>query len=184
MNIYVTHRTANFSDDRVHRYQLGRYWDESKPPLTWLMLNPSIADEQQEDPTIRRTIGFTISAKTLARESGGTAGPFGGVEIVNMFGLVSTDPRALLSHPDPIGPGNDSAITHACVLGDGIVVCAWGDLKHPAMKQRALRICRELYDLDIQLFCLRTTKHGHPSHPLYLPGSLLPVPWTNWESMR
>ncbi len=59
------------------------------------MLNPSTADETQEDPTIRRCLGF---AKSWG---------FDRLIIVNIFAFRSTNPDALYSQVDPIGVGND-----------------------------------------------------------------------------
>src|SRR5690606_11273664 len=50
---------AEFSPCRTYRYALWRIWDEQRPTVTWVMLNPSTADEQADDPTIRRVLGFT-----------------------------------------------------------------------------------------------------------------------------
>lgn len=49
---------ATFSKDRLYRYQLWRIWDESKPYMNVIGLNPSTADETKDDPTIRRCLGF------------------------------------------------------------------------------------------------------------------------------
>lgn len=140
----------------------------------WLMLNPSIANENVEDPTIRRCMGFTEDW---------VGGVFSGVEIVNLFGLVSTDPKKLLNHPDPVGPHNDAAIFEAA-QSCSLVVCAWGDLKRESMRQRAVRISRELSSRGHELHVLRLTKNLYPAHPLYLPRYLMPQPWSGWESMR
>ena len=63
------------------------------------MLNPSRADEERNDATIRRCIGFAGDWD------------FGILEVVNLFALMSTDPAALLKAKDPVGPDNDAAIS-------------------------------------------------------------------------
>ena len=146
------HSSARFSDDRVYRYRLGRRWGDNLAIVTWLMLNPSIADEVCLDPTIRRCVGFS--------ESWGWKGKplFGGIEVVNLFGLVSTNPKKLLVHPDPVGPENDAAIMEAASVSK-LIICAFGDLKREAMRQRAVRICREL-SRSHELHVLSVTQRG------------------------
>ncbi len=41
-----------------YRYLLWRTWDETCPRLLWVLLNPSKADEQTDDPTLRRCSRF------------------------------------------------------------------------------------------------------------------------------
>jgi hypothetical protein len=156
MKVPFIHRSAWFSGDHVYRYRLGRQWCEGLRLATWIMLNPSKADEQLEDPTIRRCIGFSSSwsYKGLTLLTG--------IEVVNLFALVSTDPKALLRHPDPIGPENDQAIFDACSESK-LVVCAWGSIRYPSMRQRATRICRELTSRGNEL-------HIPPDHE-WLPHS-------------
>lgn len=140
-----------------YRYRLERQWDEEEAKVAFLMLNPSTADASQDDPTIRRCIGFA------------KAWGFGGLIVGNLFALRSTDPKALYSHPDPIGPDNNShldAIAHAAEL----IVCAWGT--HGALHGRGREVAERLDDRN--LAALRLTADGHPGHPLYIPASAQP----------
>lgn len=82
-----TETGATFSECRRYRYRLWRYWDRSKPPLCFLMLNPSTADDLSNDPTVER-----CQRRALAMG-------FGGLEVVNIFAFRSTDPAALYSLP-------------------------------------------------------------------------------------
>ena len=40
------------------RYRLWRIWAEERPLVLFLLLNPSIGDASQNDPTIKRLIFF------------------------------------------------------------------------------------------------------------------------------
>ena len=104
---------ADFSDCGRYRYKLWRLWDDTRPEVMFIMLNPSTADATADDPTIRRCIGF-------ARAWG-----YGGVRVGNLFAWRTPYPQALRSALDPIGRHNDSAL---CELAEGaaLVVAAWG----------------------------------------------------------
>lgn len=152
-------RDARFSDDRLYRYTLTRTWDESKMTVAFVGLNPSTADETADDPTIRRCVRF-------ARDWG-----YGGIIMVNLFALRSTDPKALIGHADPVGPDNDWVLrnvhTHA-----SLVVAAWG--AHRAARDRADAAVAELL-VHGSFAVLDLTKDGHPRHPLYMPASAVPL---------
>ncbi len=153
---------AEFSDCRTWRYRLWRIWDDSLPYANFLMLNPSIADEKVLDPTVTRCVDF-------ARRWG-----YGGLQVTNLFALVSTDPDRLYKEADPVGQENDRAIIETA-RGAGAVVCAWGN--HGVHKERRDAVLRLLRATGVGLSYLRMNGTGEPSHPLYLPGKLTPVPW-------
>lgn len=146
--------TAVFSEDRRYRYLLKRQVGESQRGVLFIMLNPSRADEERNDATIRRCIGF-------ARSWG-----FGILEVVNLFALMSTDPAALLKTKDPVGPDNDAAIRAALESADTVVL-AWGNhgLVH---EKRAAEVTAMAWEAA-QPSCLGLTVKGAPRHPLRLP---------------
>lgn len=150
------HSGAEFSADRVYRYRLWRIWEPQLGLVCWVLLNPSTADEFVLDPTCRRVDGFT-------RRWG-----YGGWYVVNLFGLRSTDPKALYGHTDPIGPDNDRLIVETAKRCK-IVVAGWGAHgKLRGRSEQAIRLLRHAMDpfKDIQTF--GGTKGGQPQHPLYL----------------
>jgi hypothetical protein len=147
---------AVFDSSRAYRYLLTRTWDESAPPVTFIMLNPSTASAADDDATIRRCLAF-------ARREGA-----GGIEVANLFALRATDPRELRRHPDPVGPLCDEYIIGACPPGR-TVIAAWG--AHASLISRAATVMRLLADAGVRLHCLGTTRQGHPRHPLYVPAS-------------
>ena len=152
-------KSAAISDCGAYRYALERLWgDGSRGTCTFIMLNPSTADANQYDPTIRRCLRF--------------ADDWGcqGLQVLNLFALRSTDPKALCSHPDPVGPENDDYLL-AWTQDSEIVIAAWG--VHGALKGRGEAVRRMIP----KLHALKFTKDGHPSHPLYLPKTLTPIPF-------
>lgn len=150
--------SATFSADRTYRYLLTRTWREDAARVVFVMLNPSTADAFTVDPTIHRCMSFACS--WLA----------GGIIVVNLFGLRATDPTALRTHPDPVGPDNDRILAEQLAGQDyviGPVVCAWG--AHAMAADRARQVEALLRARGVQPLCLGMTKGGHPRHPLYVP---------------
>ena len=156
-------RTAEISECGRYRYRLTRRWDESRPAVMFVMLNPSTADACQDDPTISRCIGF-------ARDWG-----YGELLVGNLFALRSSDPGALLRSDDPVGPDNDDALLDLAQSA-ALVIAAWGD-KGAFMRRNevALRL------LPARFYALKLTQRGHPAHPLYLPSSVAPFPYSGPE---
>ena len=149
----VMQRTALFSSCMTYRYRLGRRWGPG-PLVAFVLLNPSTADEQREDPTVRRCIGF-------AQRVG-----FGGLELVNLYAYRVTQPEDLRRAGYPVGPGNDLHI-EAAVRECERVLVAWGS--HAQRQSRPQDVLALLRQLNIEPYCLRLTRSGHPEHPLRLP---------------
>jgi hypothetical protein len=149
--------TAVVSACGAYRYRLERHWDVGEPLVAFIMLNPSTADAEQDDPTIRRCIGFA------------KAWGFGGLIVGNLFALRTTKPEALYSHRDPIGPDNDNHLA-AIVRSAETIICAWGT--HGAFRDRGRAFTRR-YD-EANLAALKVTADGHPGHPLYIAAARQP----------
>ncbi len=147
---------AFFSKDRKHRYALWRVWNNKLPKVLFIGLNPSTADEVKDDPTIRRCINY-------AKDWG-----YGGYIMGNIFAYRSTDPKNLKITNDPIGIDNNSWLIKLHSEAS-LTIGAWGN--HGKYLDRG----EEVSNLIDNLYCLRITKEGHPSHPLYLPGNLEPI---------
>jgi len=160
-------RSAVFSPCGQYRYRLTRSWARGDVPsfsVTFVMLNPSVASHEIDDPTIRRCMGF---ARAWGAEK---------MDVVNLFGWRATDPRALRKVASPIGPENEIFVLQTAKLADR-VVCAWGTSGGKLGKERAARLVRVLGDCSISLSTLGLTQDGTPRHPLYLAGDLVPQPW-------
>lgn len=151
---------ATISECGLYRYRLWRIWDETLPAVAFCCLNPSTADATQDDPSIRRMMGF---AQAWGR---------GGLVVVNLFAFRATQPTALKAVSDPVGPDNDDYLCSVANQVD-LFICAWGN--HGVYRDRG----RQVLDLlsHYQLFYLRMTGQGEPAHPLHLPASLEPIPY-------
>ena len=149
-------RDATFSDCRTYRYALWRLWDETKPYAMIIGLNPSTANETEDDPTIRRCINF-------ASDWG-----YGGLCMVNLFAFRATEPKVMLSASDPVGAENDSWL-QALAKDAGVIVGAWGN--DGGFNNRSSDVMGMLPEMR----CLKQNKTGEPAHPLYQPRSATPV---------
>lgn len=132
--------------------------------VQFIGLNPSTADETQDDPTIRRCIDFS-------KRWG-----YGAMCMTNLFAFRATDPEAMKQSEDPVGKDNDQWIFHIASEA-GLVVAAWGN--HGEFQNRGEVILNHLKNIQgvSRPHHLRLTNSGHPRHPLYLRKDLKPIPF-------
>jgi len=148
---------AHFSEDRQYRYALWRIWNEDKPLVMFIGLNPSTANERSNDPTIRRVMRY-------AADWG-----YGGFYMMNLFAWVTPYPRDLLLAHDPVGE-NDQWLDKIGREVDKIVY-VWGSF--PEARGRAKAVLERFPGG----YCLGKSKMDNPLHPLYLPVGLEPIPF-------
>jgi len=160
-------RGAVLSECMTYRYQLVRqlereHWHEGLKlgAIAWVMNNPSTADAEVDDATIRKCWGYTLKWG------------YGHMMVVNTNPYRSTDPAAARIPPADILTANDSWLRYA-VTQCPYVVAAWGNDANPELARRAVNVIHQLGPLH----ALRITKKGQPAHPLYLPGDLQPTLW-------
>ncbi len=153
---------ATYSDCERYRYQLTRIWDDAGRRVLFIMLNPSTATEQQNDPTVER-------CERRARALG-----FGSFRVTNIFAWRDTDPRNMRAASDPVGPENDVVLLDGCTWADQ-VICAWGN--HGTHLGRGAKVERLLRKTNLPLYHFSQTKAGHPKHPLYIAYTEQPVAW-------
>jgi len=154
----LVRKRAVISADGKYRYLLERCWSEG-PTITFVMLNPSTADADIDDPTIRRCMGF---AKKLG---------YGGLRVVNLYAFRATNPKDLWTVGDPIGEENDDYLLQA-LQESKLVIAAWGI----NAKQDRIKEISNLMGAR-KFFALGLTKDGNPRHPLYVhsDASLVPL---------
>ena len=158
---------AEFSDDRKYRFALWRIWDRTKPLVMFIGLNPSTANETDNDPTIK-------SVCRIAKNNG-----FGGVYMMNCFPLVSTDPNVLkdfwgsgnpyTQNQDTINRQKLKAVSEQCEA----VVFAWGSF---AVVKEVNRD-KELTQMFPNAMALFINKNGSPKHPLYCKSETKIIKW-------
>jgi hypothetical protein len=154
---------ACFDETGRYRQKLFRPLGGNGPLCMFVMLNPSKADATDNDPTVTRCVGY------------GRRWGCRGLYVGNLFDLVSTDPRILKNGGALRTPENDVALidmARETIESGGKIIAAWG--VHGRLFYRDENVRRLLRPIG-DLYCLRKTKNGSPSHPLYLPADLLPV---------
>lgn len=153
----VTESGADISNCGKYRYRLWRLWDESAPVANFIMLNPSTADADLDDPTIRKCMGF-------ARKWG-----HGGIVVTNLFAFRTVSPKILRwaarAGTNIIGENNNTFL-HAEALAAGVVVAAWGNDGYAVGRDESVK--HLLSGITMKRIG-RLTKQGRPRHPLYLP---------------
>src|SRR4051812_16180540 len=93
---------ARLSGCRRYRYRLWRTWDDARQPIIFIMLNPSLADEDQDDATIARCI-------RRAHNLGA-----GGIIVMNLFAWITPHRNEIYAVADPVGPDTDAEVIDAC----------------------------------------------------------------------
>lgn len=132
--------------------------------VTFCGLNPSTADAERDDPTMRREIAF---AKSWG---------FGGLWKVNAYDFRATEPKELRRTQHPASPMCWPWVADAALASD-LFVCCWGTHINEAIFGRQEWMQAKLLDLGVSLYFLRLTQANHPSHTLYLPSNLQPILW-------
>lgn len=161
---------ACFSPDRQYRHYLLREWSK-EPKVVFIGLNPSSADEHADDPTTRRCIQF-------AEKWGG-----GGIVMLNLFDLVSSDPYVLRVHSKPESSENvkyldfwlNTPRSGCDRYQKGLNIIAWG--KNGSVNGRYLEFLERYSNTEFHY--IKLNGDGSPSHPLHLSTSLNPVKWEN-----
>ena len=150
------YKSALISQCGKYRYHLQRVWDKELPRVCYIMLNPSTADAEKDDATIRRCIGF---AKSWG---------YGGIDVVNLYAYRATQPSELWKVVDPVGPDNDIWLRRMCAkLEVSLVVAAWGcNAKSERVRQVFILLPFAIHQIG---------QYAFPRHPLRLPGTLTTV---------
>ena len=149
--ILTTPSGAIFSANRRSRYILWRRFKPGDNFINIIMLNPSQANEHENDPTIRRCIQF-------AKDLDGDA-----LIVTNLFSYCTAYPEEIKSNETNLSAQNRYYLT----LGQSLskkTICAWGN--HGGINKRSVKIRKLLKDQA--LYCFDINQNGEPKHPLYI----------------
>jgi hypothetical protein len=137
-----------------YRCQLKLVFQDEKPLIAFVGLNPSTADDKKDDRTIRKCINY---CKIWG---------YGGFYMVNLFAYRETDRSQIYKVENPNGPENDFYLKR--VFDDvELVICCWGN--DGVLKARN----KEVLEMIKEPFCLSVNSTGELAHPLYLNNSLI-----------
>jgi hypothetical protein len=168
-------KTAVLSDRGTYRYRLTRQWDLGKAMLPVCMLNPSTADADKDDPTIKALMRFA--------DNWG----YGGITVINLFAVRTSKPQEMKRHEWPHGADNRMHIEQVLSTARHTstpVLAAWGnDGAHWSRQDE--EFCRIAKAAMVDLVCLGLTAGGFPKHPLArgkhrIPADQKPIMWRRW----
>lgn len=160
--------SAIISTCGTFRYRLERVGCPRDPAIAFIMVNPSTADAETDDPTIRKVKGFADRAG------------YGRLIVGNLFAFRATDIKALRTAADPIGPDNNWHLEQ--IMRDAALhVVAWGALaKLPdALRKRWCDVVRIADRAGCKMHCIGVNDDKHPRHPLM---TAYETPVTEWEA--
>ena len=159
-------RSALLSPCSRFRYYLERRWRHDGPVAVFVLCNPSTADAEQDDATVRKCVGFAKRWDCAA------------MVIVNPFAFRSRDPKALLAETGDITGGIENArwmlaAVEAALSTGGPYVVGWGEAMPRRLRAVAVDWVRGVLidntgDYVLRAQCLGRTASGQPRHPLML----------------
>lgn len=173
MTDLLMRRTAVFDGPNdLYRVELGRGWDDIKSTLVVCMLNPSWASHLVDDMTIMALIHFA------------TLWGFGGLRVVNLYGLRTPSPAVMKANPDRMGSANRAALEAAmayAAMTSGRLLVAWGNDGN-FEGEADWFTGRALGGHHLELICLGHTQNGAPKHPMargkhHIPRDQRPIIW-------
>ena len=159
---------AIFNDSEDRRFLLWRSREKGHGIVTFILLNPSTADENKNDPTVLRcwTRAQALGFKTML--------------LTNLFSFRSTNPKGIQIDRD--GDLLENTVTiRRCAVRSNLVICAWGN--HGKLERRGHQILGGLRGSGIDVHVFGISKQGEPIHPLYLPYGL-ETKRLDWDSIR
>lgn len=163
----IVGNSAVISECGTYRYRLERQ-SKGRCATAVIMVNPSTADADQDDATIRKLRGF------------GDRNKWGRIIVGNLFAYRATDVRELRTARDPIGPENDDHLIRILAEADQCII-AWGPIaKQPKeVRNRFINVLSLIDGAGLDPYCIgATAKCGSPRHPLMLAYAEPIVKWS------
>jgi hypothetical protein len=152
---------AHFSPDNKYRLVLWRIWDESKPKVMYIGLNPSTANATKNDNTITKLV-------KVSNHNG-----FGGFYMLNLYSYVTPHPEELKGNWEIMDGINNKKLLEYSGMASKIVFC-WGNFKEAQEKAYELK-----HAFQQDAWCFKQNKNGSPKHPLYCKDDSVLIPFIN-----
>ncbi|SES75290.1 DUF1643 domain-containing protein [Oceanicella actignis] len=155
---------AVFSPCGRYRPLLTREYPDGAGTALWIGMNPSTAEADVDDPTVRRESDYS------------RAWGFRRFVKTNVMDWRATRPADLLAEGvAPRSPVNLDVIREQAAQAD-LIMLAFGAL-HPRLRHYGRETVEALRADGRALFCLGLTRDGAPRHPLYMRKDLRPIPF-------
>lgn len=154
-------RSAEISSDGRRRWFLQRSWGDG-PVVLWIGLNPSKADAERDDATIRKMVGFT------------DRWGYRQMSVCNLFVERATQQRDLFKGEPAIADPRNLALLADLAGSAAVIVACWGAPPQVrAWADRRAAATQLVMDLlavreDQDVHCLGRTRGGFPRHPCRL----------------
>ena len=142
--------------NKCYRYQLKRTWDETRPHAMFIMMNPSTADLQVNDPSVAKCERFARMWN------------YGGIYVGNTFAYRATDKKRLRAIANPVGPENDKHLIEMATLAR-IVIFAYGQPGHRKLQDRGREACQDPHRQRRQAARPQTLQERHDAVPSVIP---------------
>lgn len=155
---------ATFSPCRRWRFTLTRTWNPNLPTIAFVGLNPSVADEEKLDNTTKKCVRW-------AKRDG-----FGKFVMLNLYGIVSTNPAGLKTVEDPVGRDNDFWIRATFRQAKAVVFC-WGATLNQFTSDRIAAVEEMALEAGLAPLCPGHTKAGFPLHPCRIANATNLIPY-------
>ena len=158
-----------FSNCKSYRWSLDLKISLRKKEIIFIGLNPSISNEYSLDNTTKKIIKICDKYN------------YGKIKLINLFGLISTSPKLLQKHNDPIGFLNNKIIEYNISYWSKSINCdlwlGWGnkgnlfdrDIQVYKIIKKYISFKTKTNSSNIKPLLIKKTKYNNPIHPLYCP---------------
>ncbi|PAF54084.1 hypothetical protein BKH42_02405 [Helicobacter sp. 13S00482-2] len=158
-----------FSKDRSYRFMLERTWDQKKPKLCFITLNPETSDTHHWDSTLLVCKEFAMMFED---------GNYGGIYMLNLYPYISHKTTDLLQYNGEMSEKNLQYIQY-CVAKSQKIFCAWGDNvfrragKLELHNAYATSLWKKIQKYQDKIYCFGLLKSSHPCHIVPKDGGIL-----------
>ena len=160
-------RSCFFSECNTYRWSLDLKISLNKKEIIFIGLNPSKSNQTYLDNTTKKIIKICNKYH------------YGKIKIINLFGLVSTSPKILQVHRDPIGFLNNQVIENNINYWSKSLNCdlwiGWGnkgtlfdrDIQVYKIIKKYISYKKRNHSRNTKPLVINKTKSNNPMHPLY-----------------
>ncbi len=158
-----------FSNCKSYRWSLDLKISLSEREIIFIGLNPSKSNQTFLDNTTKKIIKICDKYN------------YGRIRLINLFAIVSTSPKLLHMHNDPIGFLNNTIIEYNINYWSKSINCdlwiGWGnkgrlfdrDIQVYKIIKKYISFKKKNFSRNAIPLLINKTKYNNPTHPLYCP---------------